>query len=85
MKLENTDQNILKRLAENNKTVVYASLVPYKGNRCIKVYDEEGNPIGDIPEENISEYLSETNIVLFIESNIDNETGLPIYILKTIV
>lgn len=84
MKLKNTDQNILRNLAENSKTIVYASLVPYKSNSCIKVYDEEGNPLGDIPEENISEYLNETNIVLFIEKSMDDETGLLIYTLKTI-
>lgn len=85
MKLKNTDQNILRNLVKNSKTMVYASLIPYKSNSCIKAYDEEGNPLGDIPEENISEYLNETNIVLFIEETIDDETGLPIYVLKTIV
>ena len=84
MKLENTEQSLLQRFAENNKTIVYASLVPYKNNTCIKVYDEEGNPLGDVPQKDIPSYINETNVVLFINESIDDNTGLPSYILKTI-
>lgn len=85
MQLKNTDQNLLQRLYNDNKTVIYASLVPYKNNTCIKVYDEESNPLGDIPEEDIDTYIKETSIVLFLNKSIDDNTGLPIYVLGTIV
>lgn len=85
MQLKNTNQNELQGLYNNNKKVIYASLVPYKNNTCIKVYDEEGNPIGDIPEENINTYINEKSIVLFLNQSIDDDTGLPVYILETIV
>lgn len=85
MQLKNTNQNELQGLYNNDQKVIYASLVPYKNNTCIKVYDEEGNPIGDIPEENINTYINEKSIVLFLNQSIDDETGLPVYILETIV
>lgn len=85
MIVENVEQNVLKKLAQNDKKVIYASLVPYKNNTCIKVYDEEGNPLGDIPQEDISKYINEKTVVLFINESIDDNTGLPIYILKTLV
>ena len=85
MQLKNTNQNELQGLYNNDKKVIYASLVPYKNNTCIKVYDEEGNPIGDIPEENINTYINEKSIVLFLNQSIDDDTGLPVYILETIV
>lgn len=85
MQLKNTNQNELRGLYNNDKKVIYASLVPYKNNTCIKVYDEEGNPIGDIPEENINTYINEKSIVLFLNQSIDDDTGLPVYVLETIV
>ena len=85
MKLENVDQNLLKRHAQNDKTLLYVSLVPYKNNTCIKVYDEEGNPLGDIPQKDIPTYINKTTEVLFINTSIDDDTGLPIYTLGTIV
>ena len=84
MKITNTDQNLLQRLVKNDKTVLYVSLVPYKNNTCIKVYDEEGNPLGDIPQEDVQTYINETKTVLFINQTIDDDTGLPIYTLGTI-
>lgn len=85
MQLNNTNQNELRGLYNNDKKVICASLVPYKNNTCIKVYDEEGNPIGDIPEENINTYINEKSIVLFLNQSIDDDTGLPVYVLETIV
>ena len=85
MQLKNTNQNELRGLYNNDKKVIYASLVPYKNNTCIKVYNEEGNPIGDIPEENINTYINEKSIVLFLNQSIDDDTGLPVYVLETIV
>lgn len=85
MKIINTDQNLLQRIAKNGNTIIYGSLVPYKNNTCIKVYDEEGNPLGDIPQEDILTYLNETQIILFINQVIDDNTGLPIYSIGTII
>ncbi len=85
MKVKNTDQELLQKLVRNDKTTIYASLVPYKGNTQIKVYDEEGNLLGDIPEEEISTYIDEEHVILFINEYIDDDTGLPIYILQTLV
>lgn len=85
MILRNTNQDLLQKLAQNDKMTLYVSLVPYKDNTCIKVYDEEGNVLGDIPKEEVPTYINEKNIILFINQSIDNNTGLPIYILQTII
>lgn len=85
MKLINTNQDLIRRLAKNGEEVLHVSLVPYKNNTCIKVYDEEGNPLGDIPEEEISKYIDETRTILFINESIDDDTGLPIFTLGTLV
>ena len=85
MKIINTDQNLLKRLERSGKTVLHVSLVPYKNNTCIKVYDEEGNPLGDIPQEDVQTYINETQTILFVGASIDDDTGLPVYTLGTII
>ena len=85
MQVKNVDQTLLKRLARSDKKILYASLVPYKNNTCIKVYDEDGNPLGDIPEEFISSYISKNQEILFIKESIDDDTGLPIYELETMI
>lgn len=84
MKVEKTNQDLLKKLFESGKMTLYVSLVPYKNNTCIKVYDEENNPLGDIPQEEVSTYINKENIVLFINQTIDDNTGSPIYVLQTI-
>lgn len=85
MQLKNTNQSLLQRLYNDDKKVICASLVPYKNNTYIKVYDEESNPLGDIPDEDIDMYINETSVVLFINKTIDDDTGLPIYVLETMV
>ena len=85
MRLTNTDQDLIKRLAKNGKTILYVSLVPYKNNTCIKVHDEDGNSLGDIPQEDVHKYINETQTILFINQYIDDDTGLPVYTLGTIV
>lgn len=85
MKVQNTNQELLKNLFKSGKTVLYVSLIKYNNNTCIKVYDEEGSPLGDIPKENIEDYNEKENEVLFINEMIDDNTGLPIYTLGTIV
>jgi hypothetical protein len=84
MKVENVDQELLKNFAKNSKTLLYVSLIPYKNNTCIKVYDEEGNPLGDIPQKDIPSYINKSSEVLFIKELIDNDNGLPVYSLGTI-
>ena len=85
MQVKNVDQTLLKRLARSDKKILYASLVPYKNNTCIKVYDEEGNPLGDIPEEEVSTYINKTTAILFINESIDDDTGLPVFTLGTLL
>ena len=85
MKLINTNQELVKKLFKNDKSLLYVSLMPYKNNTCIKVYDEDGNPLGDIPEEFISSYISKNQEILFIKESIDDDTGLPIYELETMI
>lgn len=85
MKLKNVDQSLLQKLVENDKKILYVSLVPYKNNTCIKVYDEDGKPLGDIPEEDVSTYINKTNEILFINESFDDDTGLLIYTLGTML
>lgn len=85
MKLINTNQELLKKLFKNGKNLLYVSLIPYKNNTCIKVYDEDGNPLGDIPEDFISSYVSKNQEILFIKEYIDDETGFPMYELETML
>lgn len=85
MILNNTDQGLLQRLSRSGKGLIYGSIVPYKNNTCIKVYDEEGNPLGDIPEEFIVTYINQKTVILFINESIDDNTGLPFYTLGTMV
>lgn len=85
MKLINTNQELLKKLFKNDKSLLYVSLIPYKNNTCIKVYDEDGNPLGDIPEDFISSYVSKNQEILFIKEYIDDDTGLPMYELETMI
>lgn len=85
MKVQNTNQAILKKLFEEGKTVLYVSLIKYNNNNCMKVYNEDGEPLGDIPQENIDTYIEKEKEVLFINETIDDNTGLPLYTLSTIV
>lgn len=85
MKVINTNQELLKKLFKNDKSLLYVSLIPYKNNTCIKVYDEDGNPLGDIPEDFISSYVSKKQEILFIKEYIDDDTGLPMYELETMI
>ena len=76
MKLINIDKNLAKKYLNMDKTILYCKLMPYKNNTCIKVYTEEGEPIGDIEESYVSEFLNEESIVLFIKEEFDDNTGL---------
>lgn len=85
MKLINIDKNLIKKYYDNGKTVLYVKFRPYKNNTCIKVYDEENNPIGDIEESEIENYLNKDTEVLFINQEFNDDTGLLDFIVGTIV
>ena len=85
MKLINIDKQLVKKYYDMDKTVLYLSLVPYKNNSCIKAYTEEGEPIGDIEENFVTEYLSKDKVVMFISQSLDDETGLFEYTVTTLI
>ena len=85
MKLVNIDKNLAKNYINNDKTVLVCKLMPYKNNTCIKVYTEEGEPIGDIEESFISQYLQKDSEVFFVSEEFDDDTGLFDIVIKTIV
>lgn len=85
MKLENTDQSLLKRLNDSSKMVICAKLIPYKNNTCIKAYTEDGEPLGDIPEDEIQNYINKPSEILFVKSEFDDDTGLFSYIVETLM
>lgn len=84
MKLVNTNQNTLKKYYDADKMVLYVQYVPYQNNTKIKVYFE-GEPIGDVPEENIAELLDKETDVLFIKNEFNDETGLIELIIETML
>lgn len=82
MKLININENLAKKYLNADKTILYCKLLPYKENTCIKVYTEEGEPIGDVEESCVNEYLSKETLVLFISEKFDDNTGLFEIIIK---
>lgn len=85
MKLVNINKNLAKKYLNNDKTILVCSLKPYKENTQIKVYTEEGEPIGDVEENSITEYLSKNSVVLFINENFNDDTGLFDIEIKTLI
>lgn len=85
MKLIDIDKQLVKKYYDMDKTVLYLSLVPYKNNTRIKAYTEEGEPIGDIEESFVPEYLSKDKVVMFINQSSDDETGLFEYTVATLI
>ena len=85
MKLININENLAKKYLNADKTILYCKLLPYKENTCIKVYTEEGEPIGDVEESCVPEYINQESVVLFINEEFDDDTGLFNIIIKTIV
>lgn len=82
MKLINIDKALAKKYLNEDKRILYCKLLPYKENTCIKVYTEEGEPIGDIEEACVAEYLDKETLVLFISEEFDDNTGLFEIIIK---
>ena len=85
MKLINIDKNLAKKYFDNDKTVLVCKLIPYKDNTAIKVYTDEGEPIGDVEESLVSEYLNKESEVLFINQEFNDDTGLFDIVIKTII
>lgn len=85
MKLVNVDKTLAKKYLNNDKTCLYCKLVPYKNNTCIKVYTEDGEPIGDVEESFVSQYLQKESEVLFINEEFDDDSGLFDITIKTII
>ena len=85
MKLIDIDKQLVKKYYDMDKTVLYLSLVPYKNNTCIKAYTEEGEPIGDIEESFVAEYLTKDKVIMFINQSLDDETGLFEYTVTTLI
>lgn len=85
MKLVNIDKQLAKKYYDRDTNLLYLSLVPYKNNTCIKAYTEEGEPIGDVEESYISQYLTKDKEVMFINKVLDDETGLFFFEISTLV
>ena len=76
MKLVDIDKSLAKKYLNNEKTVLVCKLIPYNNNTKIKVYTEDGEPIGNIEENFINEYLNKSSEVLFINETFNDNTGL---------
>ncbi len=85
MKLINIDAKLIKKYYDEGKTVLYVKLIPYKNSTCIKAYDEESNPIGDIEESEVENYLNKDTAVLFINQEFNDDTGLIEFKVGTII
>lgn len=85
MKLVNVDENVLKKYFDEGKTVLYLKLVPYKNNTCIKAYSENNEPIGDIEEKSVQEYINKNSVVMFLNQTINDDTGLLEYTVSTMI
>ena len=83
MKLININQDLIKKYYDEDKTCLYVKLIPYKSNTCIKAYDEEGNPLGDVEPNEVQNYINKSNEVLFINQSFNDDTGLFEFIVKT--
>lgn len=84
MRLTNINKSIIKNYYENDTTVLYVKYVPYQNNTKIKVYFE-GEPIGDVPEENVAELINKDSDVLFIKNEFDDNTGLFELVIETML
>lgn len=83
MKLVNIDENLAKKYFEADNKLLYITLVPYKNNTCIKAYTEEKEPIGDVEESFVQEYLTKDKEVMFINEVFNDDTGLIEYTIST--
>lgn len=76
--LINVNQDIIKKYIENNKNMLYVSLVSYQENTKIHVYNEEQEIIGDIQEQDIPDIinLGFKSGIIFLKKYINDSTGL---------
>lgn len=70
------DKILLKKYYDNSNSILYVKLVPYKNNSRIKVYSEENEPIGDIAEEDVDEIMGKNTGIVFLNSELNDDTGL---------
>lgn len=84
MQLVNTNQSMLKKYYNDDKTVLCVQYVPYQNNTKIKVYFE-GEPIGDVPEDAIGTLLGKDSDVLFIKTEFNDDTGLIELVIETML
>lgn len=83
MKLENLNKELIQKLYDVDKTLIVATLIPYKNNTKIKAYTSSiedyypSEPVGDIPDEEFENYINEDNVVLFIKRFVNDDTGMP--------
>ncbi len=85
MKLINIDTQLAKKYYDTGKNVLYLTLIPYKNNTCIKAYTDEGEPLGDVEENFIAEYITQDKIIMFINQVLNDETGLFEYTINTLL
>ena len=86
MKLENTNQVQLKSLYENDRMIIVTNLIPYSNSTKIKAYDSEtGEPLGDIPENEISNYMGQASVVLALSQELNDDTGIFEYEIGTLI
>lgn len=85
MKLIDIDKNLAKKYLNSDTTILVCKLIPYKNNTAIKAYTEDGEPIGDVEDSFIKDYLNEESVVLFINEEFDDETGLFEIVIQTMV
>ena len=86
MIVENTDQAKLKSLYDSDTRLIISNLIAYSNSTKIKVYDSKtGEPLGDVPENEISNYIAKTTEVLYVNEKFNDETGLFYYVLETML
>ena len=76
MKLINIEKSTIQRYIDMNRTVIVCKFMPYKNNTCIKVYTFEDEPVGDIPESEVPNYLGKESEAFCFKQIFNEETGL---------
>lgn len=76
--LINVNQDVIKKSIDDNKNMLYVSLVSYQENTKIHVYNEDEEIIGDIQEQDVPEILNLgfKNGIIFLKKYINDSTGL---------
>lgn len=75
MELININKKIIKHYFDKDEIFLECKLLPYQNNSKIKVYYED-EPIGDIPDDYISDFLNKSTSYFYIDKSFDDATGL---------